>query len=115
VDSGLDFTLSKSHEVVPILSGVAHFNQNPWMTWRTAFREVVKLKQFQSETPTVETAHRLKVWLSKAQGLHSEWCLRGAADAVEYYDSVEGDFSKLMLSYEWSWLQTYYDSKYPIR
>jgi hypothetical protein len=113
VDSGLDFTLSKAHEVVPILSGVAHFNQNPWMTWRTAFREVVKLKQFQSETPTVETAHRLKVWLTKAEGLHSDWCLRGAADAVEYYDSVEGDFSKLMLSYEWNWLQTYYDSKYP--
>ena len=115
VDSGLDFTLSKAHEVVPILSGVAHFNQNPWMTWRTAFREVIKLKQFQAETSTVETAHRLKVWLTKAEGLHSEWCLRGAADAVEYYDSVEGDFSKLMLSYEWNWLQIYYDSKYPIR
>jgi hypothetical protein len=113
VDSGLDFTLSKAHEVVPILSGIAHFNQNQWMTWRTAFREVVKLKQFQSETPTVETAHRLKVWLNKAEGLHSEWCLRGAADAAEYYDSVEGDLSKLMLSYEWNWLQTYYDSKYP--
>jgi len=113
VDSGLDFTLSKAHEVVPLLSGVAHFNQNPWMTWRTAFREVVKLKQFQSESPTVETAHRLKVWLTKAEGLYAEWCLRGAADAVEYYDSVAGDFSKLMLSYEWNWLQTYYDSKYP--
>jgi hypothetical protein len=113
VDSGLDFTLSKAHEVVPLLSGVAHFNQNPWMTWRTAFREVVKLKQFQSETPTVETAHRLKVWLIKAEGLYAEWCLRGAADAVEYYDSVAGDLSKLMLSYEWNWLQTYYDSKYP--
>jgi hypothetical protein len=113
VDSGLDFTLSKAHEVVPLLSGVAQFNQNPWMTWRTAFREVIKLKQFQSETPTVETAHRLKVWLIKAEGLHAEWCLRGAADAVEYYDSVEGDLSKLMLSYEWNWLQTYYDSKYP--
>ena len=114
-DSGLDFTLSKAHEVVPLLSGVAHFNQNPWMTWRTAFREVVKLKQFQSTTPTVETAHRLKVWLNKAEGLHAEWCLRGAADAVEYYELVNGDFSKLMLSYEWNWLQTYYDSKYPIK
>ena len=115
VNSGLDFTLSKAHEVVPILSGVAHFNQNSWMTWRTAFREVIKLKQFQAETPTVETAHRLKVWLTKAEGLHSEWCLCGAADAVEYYDSVEGDFGKLMLSYEWNWLQICYDSKYPIR
>lgn len=114
VDSGLDFTLSKAHEVVPILSGIAHFNQNPWMAWRTAFREVVKLKHFQSVTPTVETAHRLKVWLNKAQGSYADWCLRGAADAVEYYNSVDGDFGKLMLTYEWNWLQAYYDAKYQL-
>jgi hypothetical protein len=114
VDSGLDFTLSKAHEVVPILSGTAHFNQNPWMAWRTAFREVVKLKHFQSLTPTVETVHRLKVWLNKAQGSYAEWCLRGAADAVEYYNSVDGDFGKLMLTYEWNWLQAYYDAKYQL-
>ena len=114
VDSGLDFTLSKAHEVVPILSGTAHFNQNPWMAWRTAFREVVKLTHFQSVTPTVETAHRLKVWLNKAQGSYADWCLRGAADAVEYYNSVDGDFGKLMLTYEWNWLQSYYDAKYQL-
>ena len=108
VDSGLDFTLSKAHEVVPILSGIAHFNQSPWMTWRTAFREVVKLKHFSVVKPNVETEYRLKVWLSKAEGEYAEWCLRGAHDAVEYYESVNGDYDKLMLTFEWAWLAEYF-------
>lgn len=109
---GIDFTLTQAHESVPILSGTAHFNQNPWMTWRTAFREVVKLKHFQATAPTVETGYRLKVWLSKAEGQYAEWCLKGAADAVEYYDSVNGDYEKLLFSFEWAWLRAYYDAKY---
>lgn len=109
---GIDFTLSQMHASVPLLSGIAHFNQNEWMTWRTAFREVLKLKHFQETSPTVETAYRLKKWLTVAEGEHAEWCLRGAADAIEYYESVNGDYSKLMLSFEWAWLKEYYDAKY---
>jgi hypothetical protein len=103
---GIDFTLSQAHESVPLLSGVAKFNQDPWMTWRTAFREVVKLKHFMSVQPTVETEHRLNVWLTIAQGDHATWCLRGAADAVDYYAEVGGDYNLLMLSFDWAWLQT---------
>lgn len=110
--TGLDFTLSAAHEVVPILSGTAEYNQDEWTTWRTAFREVLKLKHFSTETTDVETQHRLKVWLTKASGKHSEWSLLGAQDAVEYFESVGGDFEKLKLSYEWDWLNQYYNSKY---
>ena len=31
---GIDFTLSQPHESLPILSGIAHFNQDTWTTWR---------------------------------------------------------------------------------
>ncbi len=112
VDTGLDFTLSAAHEVVPIRSGVAEFNQDPWMTWRTAFREVIKLKHFSVTEPTVETDYRLKKWLTVAQGQYADNCIQGANDAVEYYNSVNGDFDKLKLSYEWAWLKQYFDAKY---
>lgn len=105
---GIDFTLSQAHEAVPILSGVAHYNQSAWMTWRTAFREVVKLKHFNSIQPTLETEHRLRVWLNRAEGNFAEWSLKGSADAVEYYNRVSGDYSKLMLTFEWEWLKNYY-------
>lgn len=102
--SGLDFTLSQKHTVVPELSAVAYFNQDPWMTWRTAFREVLKLKLFMETQPTLETEHRLDTWLTKANGDYSEWCLRGAADAVNYYTEAAGNYDQLMLSFDWPWL-----------
>lgn len=108
---GLDFTLSQAHEVVPVLSGTAHFNQDPWMTWRTAFREVLKLKQFMEIEPTLETEYRLDTWCTKASGDYAEFCLAGAQDAVSYYNEVAGDSEKLKLSYEWAWLRERFNLK----
>ena len=102
---GIDFTLSQPHESVPILSGIAHYNQSPWMTWRTAFREVVKLKHFMATQPTLETSHRLATWCTVAKGEYAEYSLKGANDAVLYYNQVNGDYEKLKLSFEWAWLQ----------
>jgi hypothetical protein len=109
---GIDFTLSQPHESVPLLSGTAHFNQDAWTTWRTAFREVVKLRLFMDTQPTLETEHRLNTWLTRAQGNYSNYCLDGAKDAVEYYESVKGDPAQLQLSFEWAWLRARYDAKY---
>jgi len=109
---GIDFTLSQPHESVPVLSGTAHFNQDPWTTWRTAFREVLKLRLFMATQPTIETEHRLNVWCTIAQGNYSDYCLAGARDAVEYYESVRGDADKLQLSFDWRWLRDRYDAKY---
>lgn len=111
---GLDFTLSQPHESVPVLSGTAHFNQDAWMTWRTAFREVLKLTHFMNTSPTVETEHRLNTWLTVAQGNHAEYCLAGARDAVEYYAEVAGDYELLKLSFDWAWLQTRFNASKPV-
>jgi hypothetical protein len=102
---GIDFTLSQPHESVPVLSGIAHYNQSEWMTWRTAFREVVKLKHFMATQPTLETSHRLATWCTVAEGNFANWSIRGAKDAVLFYNQVDGDYEKLKLSFEWAWLQ----------
>jgi hypothetical protein len=110
---GIDFTLSQPHESVPILSGIAHYNQSPWMTWRTAFREVVKLKHFMATQPTLETEHRLRVWCDENSLKFvefAEWSVRGALDAVAYYVEVRGDYEKLKLSFEWAWLEQRFNS-----
>lgn len=110
-ETGLDFTLSKSHAIVPILSGTAHFNQNPWTTWRTAFREVLKLRYFKETEPNIETNYRLKVWSTVAEGQFAEWSLTGARDALEYFDSVNGNIDQLKLSFEWNWLKSFAHTK----
>ena len=102
---GLDFTMDQPHEVVPIISGTANYTESPWMAWRTAFREVLKLKH---SLPDVENEYRLNMWLSDAGEVkNAEWSRFGAEDAVEYYNEVGGDFAALKKSYEWEWLASY--------
>ncbi len=101
--AGLDFTLDQPHEVVPIVSGTAMYHESDWMCWRTAFREVLKLK---ASLPDVESEHRLNRWLT-VDTTDGQWSRKGAEDGVEYYDSVAGDFAELKKSYEWSWLASY--------
>jgi hypothetical protein len=103
---GLDFTLDSPHEVVPILSGTANYTESPWMAWRTAFRECIKLK---ASLPDVENEYRLKVWLKEDSGTiaNGHWSHKGAQDAVDYYDQVNGDLDQLKKSYEWEWLASY--------
>ena len=33
----------------------------------------------------------------------------GALDGEEYFNEVDGDFEKLRLSYEWTWLKERYE------
>ena len=113
-DSGLDFTLSKAHAVVPVVSATAHYNTTPELTWRTAFREVLKLKDDVVKTASIESQYRMDTWLTQAEGLHAEWSLQGAADAVDYYNAVNGDYTELMRSFEWAWLKDYYASRYSV-
>jgi hypothetical protein len=101
--AGLDFTLDQPHEVVPICCGTANYHESDWMCWRTAFREVLKLK---ASLPDVENEHRLNKWLT-VDTTPGGWSRKGAEDGVEYYDEVGGDFDALKKSYEWAWLATY--------
>jgi hypothetical protein len=100
---GLDFTLDDSHEVVPIVSGSANYHTSFWMCWRTAFREVLKLR---ASLPDVENEYRLTQWLTK-DNTPGQWSIKGAQDAVDYYEEVGGDFAALKKSYEWAWLASY--------
>jgi hypothetical protein len=102
---GLDFTLDSKHEVVPMLSGTAHYANSAWVAWRTAFREVLKLRH---SLPDVENEYRLQQWLKPNNSDdYVKWSHLGAEDAVEYYDAVSGNFAELKKSYDWDWLASY--------
>lgn len=104
---GLDFTLDDEHEVVPLMSGTANYNTDAYSTWRTAFREVLKLCNDFSE----DSRNRLEAWLTIAEGDFAEYSIMGANDAKQYHDEVNGDFDALKLSYEWDWLKKKFDGK----
>ena len=101
---GLDFTLSARHGVVPVVGSIADFNTTPYETWRTAFRECVKLTQ-QSD---IESRYRLEQWSTVGNGENGEWSVRGAEDAVKYVE----DGNDLQQTFEWAFLKEFFDSHY---
>lgn len=109
---GLDFTMSSAHEVVDMNCGTAYYNTDPWTTWRTAFREAIKLQYYGESESGSENRGRLDTWLRIGNGKNGGWSTGGAYDAVEYYKSVNGNLEKLMNTYEWRWLREYYDERY---
>jgi len=71
---------------VDMLAGVTRFNTDPFNTWKSAFRECVKLsskiinKQIDSETE-----ERLRIWCSLgADQPYGDWSIRGARAGREY-------------------------------
>jgi hypothetical protein len=105
---GLDFTMDDEHEIVEIISGTANFNTDEWSTWRTSFREALKLCANTDEV----SKNRLEFWLTVGSGKFSDYSIEGAQHAVAYYNEVEGNFEKLKLSYDWAWLRQHYENLY---
>jgi len=105
---GLDFTLDSKHEVIELNSGVARYNTDAFSTWRTSFREAIKLRLVNSTI----NRHRLNIWSTVGEGDFAQYSIDGAKHAVEYAEQVNGELDKLRLSYDWPWLQEYFNTKY---
>jgi hypothetical protein len=109
---GLDYTLSFPHEVIPEISAYGNFDTSPYHAWRTAFREVSKLYDFNATTPSLDTEYRIRVWETKAKGEFAEWVLKGAADGREFYKAHKDDPEYRKNSFDWEWLRDYYNERY---
>lgn len=107
----IDFTLSDPHESVDILSGVANFNTDPWTTWRTTFREVVKLQYLFDKTGDIDTKFRLDKWKEPVQSnvaFKDDYEI-AVKMAIDYYNSVNGRYEDLLKTVEWDWLKSYFE------
>jgi hypothetical protein len=102
---GLDFTMSQPVTTVPILSAVNRLEETPLLAWRTAFREVIKLKL---QKPTVENNYRLKKWLAMGKGDNAIWVNKGALDAVDFVQQGKDPY----LSYDFEWIKKYFEERH---
>jgi hypothetical protein len=108
---GLDFTLDSPHTSVELNSGIVVGDTDEHSTWRTAFREAVKLKKY-SENGDEVAKQRLDIWTTIGKGTYGEWSIKGALDGIEFFYEVDGDLDKLRQSYYWDWLKARFESKY---
>lgn len=102
---GLDFTMDSRTEVTNINSGISTYDVNEWDVYRTAFREAIKL----AYNKDIVSKKRLEVWTTVGSGKYGQLSINGAKAGLDYFNSVNGELTKLMLSYDWDWIKTYYN------
>ena len=106
---GLDMTteVMKDIMVMPGVSNETRFNTDEFSTWRSAFRECVKLCYHLEQNPDDwPTREKLKVWLNADYGRpFTEYSLKGAAFAVEFVKKNINNSNMLLKVNDRKWLE----------
>lgn len=100
-------SISSKFNAVPEISNVTKFNTDPFNTWKSAFRECVKLSsKIIDRQKDDETLKRLETWCSVgADKLYGEYAILGAKAGTEYGAENKDDMDKLKLINNFEWLK----------
>jgi len=102
-------SISSKFKIMPTVSNITKFNTSPFNTWRSAFRECVKLSSGVIHGDDAEESQlRLKTWLY--QGGESEFgeYAKSGASAGQWYGTTYKDDSEALSKindYEWLEIQ----------
>lgn len=108
----VDMTMSISDrfKVIETVSNKTRFDTDEFSTWKSAFRECVKLAgRPVDETYDEETDRRLQVWCSKGEDQKfGKFCIAGAKSGREYgYNNID-NIDALKQINDFDWLKTYF-------
>lgn len=102
--NSIDMTLSISNKikVVNLISNITRFNTDSFSSWRSAFREAVKLTLNQD----IESKERLHSWLTKGKDkLYGLDCIAGAQAGHEFITKFP---DSMYLINDFDWLREQY-------
>jgi len=90
-------SISKSFKVIDEVSNTTEFNTDPFATWRSAFRECVKLASKSIDRQIdEESKYRLHVWCTVgADKKFGEFAISGAKAAVKFVEDNPFKLSKI--------------------
>jgi hypothetical protein len=89
-------------KVMEEISNITEFNTDPFSTWRSAFRECVKLYHNSNQNPkNLEQKNRLEAWLAS----RDEYAVLGAKEAIEYSEKYINDHNSLLKINDRIWLE----------
>ena len=99
-------SISTKFKPMPTVSNITSFNTDPFSTWKSAFRECVKLasRSIQGQID-LETAERLDTWCTFANGKYSEFAISGALAGRQYGQENAGNKPALGLINDFDWLK----------
>jgi radical SAM protein with 4Fe4S-binding SPASM domain len=110
--NSVDMTLSLSNRFrsIPIVSNITKFNTDPFNTWKSAFRECVKLASKPIDANyDDETDHRLEIWCTKGEDKpFGKFSLSGANLGKKYgLENIENPEALSKIN-DFDWLREQY-------
>ena len=100
-------SISGSFKLVEEISNITAFNTDIFSTWRSAFRECVKLSSriIDGQVDT-ETEKRLEIWCTIGQNQdYGHWALMGAQAGRKYGYESRNNSEFLSKINDWEWLE----------
>jgi hypothetical protein len=103
-------SISKKTCVIPTISNITAFNTDPFSTWRSAFRECVKLSsKVINDQLDEETDNRLTAWCSAIEDRpYSKYATMGAILGKQYGKQNADNMSALSKINDFEWLYNYF-------
>ena len=105
-------SISSKFKAIEQVSNITRFNTDPFNTWKSAFRECVKLfSQVIDRQNSVESVERLDVWCRIANGDYGEYAIKGAIAGRDYGNQHRGNLEALAKINDFDWLKRQFDAR----
>jgi CYTH domain-containing protein len=106
-------SITNKFKAVPDVSNITAFNTDPFNTWKSAFRECVKLSsKIIDRQKDDETTERLNTWCNKGSDrLHGKYAIDGARMGAEYGYKNKANIAALKMINDFDWLKEQYNAR----
>lgn len=104
-------SISRNFRIINKVSNITAFNTDPFNTWKSAFRECVKLSSRTIDRQNdEETTKRLDTWCNIGYDKpFGEYAIRGAKEGRNYGEKCKGNKELLAKINDFDWLRRQYD------
>jgi hypothetical protein len=114
--AGIDVTTSLLKDIIVIdkVASITNFNTDPLTTWRSAFRENVKLTLNLTNGYEDENKKRMNAWLTTlpTHPKYASYAVAGAQDGQRYALTYKNQEDKLVLINDYNWLKKGFEEYY---
>ena len=109
--SDMTTSISSNFKCMDEISNITKFNIDPYSTWRSAFRECVKLSsKIIDRQNDVETEYRLQTWCTVGYDKpFGEYAIRGAIAGKQYGENHKNNPEALRKINDFDWLWQKYN------
>ena len=101
--------ISKKFKAMSVISNITAFDTDPFSTWKSAFRECVKLSsRIIDRQQDEETQYRLDVWCNEST---DEYALDGARVGRDYGSENKNNLEALKMINDFTWLEEQFNER----